>query len=1048
MFHFKRLFSIIFAFAFITNEICATTPTLRTSVVRGAVATSKKPTNKSGTSVSTNQAKTTGGRLSAIASSNIQTNVSIGKPITNRSEKELENLYNEIDEMRDAVEESLSSYKEEIELLKAEIAQKDDRITELETSLESYESVKKAVVDLPKTISDEIESRGFMTAENFAADIENVKAATIAEVKQMNFATNNAVDTAIRAATTNIKSEIINERDQVLRDYAKTADVTNDIDVAKNATLVAAKQYVTDSNFATVSDLNNIALDEVAVANIVGNKLAENKVVTESSLMKINDIATIKQTLDKIPTVYATAAALKATTDGLNTTIAGLDNKYATSESVHTIIAGLDGKYAPKDKDGEWEYVTTKTLPNVLPGDLVRTDTITELDTRFVLRDGLANDVAGLKTETGEDIFVTPTGLDRRIASLGDTYATKAEVNTVDGKFANISNTIAGELLDDDEFKGTILAGLDENIKTLPGTVSELTGRLDEMDTTIAGLAAKDDEINSEFKGWKDTVVVKNNFPEFFRDRLGDSDILKDIVVTKTDLNGRGYATNDSVNNRFNNLGDTYATKAEVNTVNGKFTDYVTNADLNGRGYATNDSVNTIIAGLDGKYAPKDKDGEWEYVTTKTLPNVLPGDLVRTDTITKLDNRFVLSDGLASTIAGLKTDTGEDIFVTNDKIKDYATNDSVNNRFNSLGDTYATNDSVNSRFNSLGDTYATKATVNTVDGKFADYVTDTDLNGRGYVTNDGLVAYLSNKDNLTPLVTGLGDIFVRTDGLADAGGSIFVTPNALDNRIATLGQTYATKVEVNTVDNKVSGLSGSVETLNTGLSTLSGNYRDLGTTVGNQATDISNLSSGLETLQANAITKSNLKDNLLTQTGQKTTLLGDALIDTRYVNFTPLESALTTNIYDTVRYKNRNVLDYALTTPINDSTYTNRNVLSVALTTRPGGTFGNYTTLDHVLGNNGSSVISSLNSKVSNNTSAISTNAGNISSHESRIAENESNIDNHETRIEYNEAFTNNIANSLTCMAVDLNGLVGTNTCPVGGVSDLLKPTGLSQGVE
>ena len=898
------------------------TPTIRTTTVQRAPGATLSQPNKM--SIGSLGGKTVLGR--PMGSTNIiHTNI----PAT-QDKISLQSVYEEMNLIRDTIEERLHEHRQTIEDLKTELAEKDDKIAELETILGEYEQVKQSVKDMPATINEEIERRGFATAERMTAEIQ--------------------------AATKNIKSEIASERTAVLTQYAKSADVAANINNARIAAVSEAKQHVANANFATKTDLNNleVGVNEEAVADIIATKLAENKVINENSLPTIKAFADIKQTVDSIPTIYATNDSV---TQGLATTknstltevqqmgfakndtvtavineektareeaMASLDNRFTnlgteltsqgfitdttlngkgfitdatladkgfvTNTVLNNRFAGLgteltsqgfitdttlNGKGFITDATlADKGFVTNTVLNNrfselgteledrfadvgdtLLENENFKGGLVTKFKGEFVPFEDLPGTITGLKDTDGNSIFVTNvdlgkkgfitntelgkkgfitdatladkgfvtdtvlnnrftelnTTLDNRFAGLdtelaGKGFITNTElgkkgfitdttltnkfneldgkITVVDNKFADIGDTIAGELLENNEFKGGILAGLGDDIKTLPGTVTSLKDRLDGVDTTIGNF-------NDRFTG------ITNKFNDYVLDEdLGTKidNHTKDKFVLPTTL--AGHLT--ELDNRFIGLDDRFVKEDGFNTriSNFKFAK-TTDVDtaLNNRFSELNTTLDNRFAGLDTELAGKGfitntELGKKGFITDTTLTNKfneLDGK------ITVVDNKFAdIGDTIAGELlennefkGGILAGLGDDIkslpTIVEGLRGDITT---INNKFGGYDNKITGFDN---KFSGIDVTIGNiNNTLTNYSGKFGGY--DSKITGfdNKFAELDETVDGLGDEiTNIGGTITGLDGKFVKIDGLdGTLTGRGFITSTTLDDRFA------------------------------------------------------------------------------------------------------------------------------------------------------------------------------------------------------------------------------------------------------------------------
>ncbi|MBE6460989.1 MAG: hypothetical protein E7007_03760, partial [Alphaproteobacteria bacterium] len=740
----------------------------------------------------------------------------------------VQNLKSEITTERNA---ALKSYATSAQLAEDIDAAKSEITTERNAALKSYATsadvssavtaAKNEAIAQAKTEAvAEVNGMGFAKTATIESDILTAKNAAIEQAKNEAVAAVNSMGFVTDTTVQNLKTEITNERNAALKSYATSEQVSNAVTAAKTEITTernaALKSYATSADvssavatLATKKELENLELgvDETTVAGIVDEVLGTKKVISEDTPA----FQEVQQQVAAMPTTYAKSSALTS----LDTRVTkNAQDITATQESVNNISDTIADTLL---SDEEFKGGVLAGLSTELTG---LPDRVTELDnavkglgntyaTKKELENlelgvdettvaGIVDEVLDTKKVISEDTpaFQEVANLrnkDTLTTLLGDTYAKSSALTSLDTRVAknaqditatkesvnNISDTIADTLLSDEDFKGGVLAGLSTELTELPARVTEL-------DNAVKGLG--------------NTYATK--------DELGNYATATDLAnlkkpATLAGLLGDIYVKPATLDSRITGLSSTYATKEALNTVDGKFANYVKGADFSGllkdADLSTNSKFSALsatVSGLGNTYATKEAlntvDGKFaNYVKGTDFSGLLK------DADLSTNSKF---SALSTTVSGLG-----DTYATKASLEDLRKPATLTAL---LGDIYVKPATLDNRITALGNTYATKEALNTVDGKFANYVKGTDFGG---LLKDADLSTNSKFSALSTTVSGLGNTYATKASLEDLRkpatltallGDIYVKPATLDNRITGLGNTYATKEALNTVDGK------------------------------------------------------------------------------------------------------------------------------------------------------------------------------------------------------------------------------------------------------
>ena len=630
-------------------------------------------------------------------------------------------------------------------------------------------TAKNAAIAQAKTEAvAEVNGMGFAKTTTIESDILTAKNAAIEQAKNEAVAAVNSMGFATNASVQNLKSEITTERNAALKSYATSADVSSAV-----ATL------------ATKKDLQDLELgvDEATVAGIVDEVLDTKKVISEDTPA----FQEVQQQVAAMPTTYAKSSALtdlESMVEKNTQDIAKADTAIKAEATTRTeIVATL----ATKKELQNLELGVDETTVAGIVDEVLDTKKVISEDTPAFQE--VQQQVAAMPTTYAKSSALT--SLDTMVKkNAQDITATQESVN-------NISDTIADTLLSDEDFKGGVLAGLSTELTELPARVTELDNAVKGLgntyatkkelenlelgvdETTVAGIV---DEvldtkkvISEDTPAFQEVANLRNK--ETLATLLGDtyakssaltsldtrvtknaqditatqesvnniSDTIADTLLSDEEFKGgvlAGLSTEltelpervTALDNRITGLSATYATQDDLDRVDGKFASYVEIDDVNNR-FTALDSKFVKPATLT-EYATKGELGDYAKLVNVEALNT---------ELTNLKNPKTLADYLGDTyVTPGKFDT---VLSANGKFKE------LNNTVSGLGTTYATKASLEELQNAktlanlLGDTYVTPDKFDNVlsaNGTFS--ALNTRVNGLGNTvsTLESSVTSLSN----------------------------------------------------------------------------------------------------------------------------------------------------------------------------------------------------------------------------------------------------------------------------------------------------------------
>ena len=502
------------------------------------------------------------------------------------------------------------------------------------------------------------------------------------EVDAKGYVMPSTLNSAIETAKTTVKKEALDE--VKTQGFITSSAVADEIAQAKTAAVGAAVAQVENMNFATA---NSVAAAESRMANAIDNA---KTVITKERNAALQLYAKASDVASEISVAKDTAIA-----DAKQQAIAAIEDKnYATKQFVNDEISNLDFD-----------------LDEVAVGTII--------ENKLSAKD-----------------FATNTALQGERTARENAlkeYATKEEVEGVDNKFKDISETVAVDLAKNDNFKAQVLSSLDTSISGLPSRVTAVENSLATMNKQLF-----DDEEKPVFvkKPELDTLITVD---------LIDSKLPTTVCKTKACLTatiGSHYATADDVDNKVelkvkNELydgGDTQKPKFVTGTVLLEKTD----------------GLSSRIDGITPRIASVESAVKSENLKT-AIKNM---------------GEFALSSEVASAkeaaIEAAATQAGK-LFIKSSDLANNATIVNLNNKF---------------------DKYATTAALNNVDGKFQNYTTTANL-GNVDVIKSMQSSIATNTTNITTNTNKFNN-YATTSSLDDGLNTV---KNAL---ISATGKTNIT----------------------------------------------------------------------------------------------------------------------------------------------------------------------------------------------------------------------------------------------------------------
>ena len=520
--------------SFAAPTVLATTPRLGAS---SSVASTGR--GKATTSVSI------GGGLNKLTSNRGQGSFTPNSAPTDKQNELIENFQKEIQNVRDAVAEELQAQNEKIKDLEEIIEEKDEKIAELEES-----------------IDEKIENSGFITAESVTSDIltakqEAVRQATkaaVAEVNSMGFAKTAAVQSEIssakNAAIAQAKTEAVAEVNSM--GFAKTATIESDILNAKNAAIEQAKTAalaeVESKGFATKTSIQNLkeeitneraaALQSYATSEQVSSAVTAAKdEITNARNAALESYATSADVSNAVTAAKDDAIAAANTAIAAEAaTRSAIVETLATRKELQELEVGvdkttLDGIINEKLQEGN--FATATALNDLREQVTQNTQNITEESGKIANLDvRLADTSTALTTYQGE------------VAGTIATLATQEALNEVNGRLANISDSVAADLVNNENFTSSVLSGLGDTVEGLTTRVIDTENAIKDLGNTYAtkdGLTAVEGDISDLKANAKkipsDVIAeMQNSESEYYIGNWKDSVTKKPLVVTSDQL--------------------------------------------------------------------------------------------------------------------------------------------------------------------------------------------------------------------------------------------------------------------------------------------------------------------------------------------------------------------------------------------------------------------------------------------------------------------------------------------------------------------------------
>ncbi len=877
---------ILALFALFSNESFAATPIVRASAIQAGPA-------KSVTSSISNRAPiqgVTSGSLNKLHSNRVQVSTTPSTtPSTGISDKVLDTLYEEVQKVQDSFEEEIRYTRQQIMDLKEEIAEKDEKIADLEKSLKEYEEIKETVKEIPNMYYSKRE----LEAKNFATkgDLEKVefdrsavvslidnrlatkkvvseeslpKLDAFVQVKNTiaaipkTYATAQYVDAAVNKETTARETGLTGLRDTL------TQKIDAESTARANALTAEAAQRTTEisnlgNKYATIQNVDT-KINEIN-NNIADDLLKNDNFKTQVLAGLSDDIKTLPNAVNNLTNKVNIIEGTFATTEDLN--------NYVKTTDLGSQVAELD----------EFEQVqqTVAAIPNIY----AKTSDVTAaigneataranaLGAETAARD---TQLANLRDTLTQKIDDETAARANEINQLSSTYAT---IDNVNNKFSNISDTIASDLLKNDEFKGQVLADLSDDIKNLPTTVTNLQNRLDEFDGKFVKIIDFDGKFDTRFDG-------------IFADKIQNNDWLKKIRDDVDGIDGKFVKIIDFDGKFDTRFGGIFADKIQNDDWLKKIRDHVDGFDSK---FVKIDGFNNRF---DGRFDEKVKVFDDTFVKVTDFDSkIKDNDWLKTlrGDVDNFDSAFARKDDLPTLL--------DDTFIRPAVLTEYVKNTDLNTKVAAL-ESFA---NLRNRLDGFETTFAKKDELDTLlDGKFArpavlaNYLKTADL-GDEIVKIDTFTTINNRLDGFDNKFTNIGDTvateLLKNDEfkgqvLADLSDDIKNLPTTVTNlqdRINGFETTFAKTADLDTLLNdkfvRPALLDGYVKTADLGTQVASlGTIKDIQTTINGFDTTYvksADLANSVENLESFANIRNRLDgfERDFTRTSDLDTLLAD-----------------------------------------------------------------------------------------------------------------------------------------------------------------------------
>ena len=1006
---------ILALFALFSNESSAATPIVRASAIQAGPA-------KSVTSSISNRAPiqgVTSGSLNKLHSNRVQVSTTPSTtPSTGISDKVLDTLYEEVQKVQDSFEEEIRYTRQQIMDLKEEIAEKDEKIADLEKSLKEYEEIKETVKEIPNMYYSKRE----LEAKNFATkgDLEKVefdrnavvslidnrlatkkvvseeslpKLDAFVQVKNTiaaipkTYATAQYVDAAVNKETTARETGLTGLRDTL------TQKIDAESTARANALTAEAAQRTTEisnlgNKYATIQNVDT-KINEIN-NNIADDLLKNDNFKTQVLAGLSDDIKTLPNAVNNLTNKVNIIEGTFATTEDLNNYVKTTDlgsqvAELEEFEQVQQTVAAIPNIYA-KTSDVTAAISNEATArANALGAETAARDTQLA-NLRDTLTQKIDDETAARKTALIAETSARETGLTglhttlsqkindetaaraNEINQLSSTYAT---IDNVNNKFSNISDTIASDLLKNDEFKGQVLADLSDDIKNLPTTVTNLQNRLDEFDGKFVKIIDFDGKFDTRFDGIFADKIQNNDWLKKIRD---DVDGIDGKFVKIIDFDGK-------FDTRFDGI---FADKIQNNDWLKKIRDDVDGFDSK---FVKIDGFNNRF---DGRFDEKVKVFDDTFVKVADFDSkIKDNDWLKTlrGDVDNFDSAFARKDDLPTLL--------DDTFIRPAVLTEYVKNTDLNTKVAAL-ESFA---GLRNRLDGFETTFAKKDELDTLlDGKFArpavltNYLKTADL-GDKVATLDtittmqsdiaGLDSKFAKPADIDTAIAGLDTTFVKpavlndytkTADLTSVLGTTFAKPADIDTAIAGLDSKFVKPADLTNY--------ATTEGLNSAIA-------GLGTTYAKQA-DVTTL--------LNAYTPTSELVTTLEDTFPRRTEIG-SFVSNELSNYTP-----TANL-NTVVSALPSITN--LQTQVNDipNVYAKSEDVASELTELENSinsvntNLGNrITNLNTTVGNLGN-VVNSHTTTLSDQADTLTLHANALTNHEDVLADHEDVLENHESAI-------------------------------------------------
>ncbi|MEI7785544.1 MAG: hypothetical protein WCK08_14240, partial [Betaproteobacteria bacterium] len=635
---------------------------------------------------------------------------------------------------------------------------------------------------------------------------------------------------------------------------------------------------------------------EALLGSLTGvvNTVKLNALSDYDTLKKIGDaIVSINGSINNLGNTYASDAELSTARSELST---------AYTQAISTAVSGLKGTATTAgDTLGKLEALLgtlTGVVNTVKANALSDYDTLKKIGDAIVSINGSINNLGNtyasdaelstarseLSTAYTQAISTAVSGLKGTATTAGDTLG---KLESLLGTLTGVVNTIKADAptaFDTLKKIGDAIVSINGSITNLGNTYAtdaELSTARSELSTAYT------QSISTAVSGLKGTATTAGDTLGKLEALLGTltgvvNTIKADAPAAFDTLKKIGEAIT-SINTSINNLGNTYATDAELSTARSELSTAYTQA------------IGTAVSGLKGGATTAgDTLGKLETLLgtlTGVVNTIKAGALTNFDTLKKIGDEITKinislasqggnsapDSGLAAAVNGLTTAYTQAISTAVSDLKGSATTagdtlgkleallgtltgvvDTVKlnalseyDTLKKIGDAIV---SINGSINNLGDTYATDAELSTARSELSTAYTQaistavSGLKGTATTAGDTLGKLEALLSTLTGVVNTIkAGALTNFDTLKKIGDAIV----SINGSITNLGNTYATDAELSTARSELS--TAYTQAISTAVSGLKGTATTSGDTLGKLETLLGTLTGVVNTVKANAL---------------------------------------------------------------------------------------------------------------------------------------------------------------------------------------------------